>query len=116
MGQSGVPHLGGLDHLISLAVGAMSTEPDADMIGIQGTEDFGKGLGVRGRTVVTHHLTALDALAAEPDHGQDQEADRCGLLLISEKLHIGEPLGVVDGHMNSVRNRRLSNTLAEGWR
>ena len=35
---------------------------------------LGKGLGDVGRSVVAHHLTALDALSVEPGHGAAQEA------------------------------------------
>lgn len=72
------------------------------MLELEDAAGLGKGLGDVGRTVVAHHLTALDALAVEPGHGAAQEADRSGLLLISKNLHIGEPRGVVDGHVDPV--------------
>jgi hypothetical protein len=43
---------------------------------------------------------ALQALAVEPGHCPAQETDRCGLLLVRQHLHVGEPRDVVDRHMN----------------
>ncbi len=63
---------------------------------------FGKGLGDVGRAVVTHHLSALDTQAVEPGQCTAQEADRCALLLIGKHLDIGEPCGVIDGHVDPV--------------
>jgi hypothetical protein len=47
-------------------------------------------------------LAALHALAVEPGHSPAQEADRCGLLFIRQRFHVGEPRGVVDRHMDAV--------------
>jgi len=63
---------------------------------------LGKRLGDVGRVVVAHHLTAIHVLAVEPGHCSAQEANRCGLLLVSVNLHIGEPCGVIDGHVDPV--------------
>jgi len=76
--------------------------PGADVLELEDAADLGKGLGDVGRAVIAHHLTALDALAVEPAHSPAQEADCRGLLLVSENLHIGEPRGVVDGHVDPV--------------
>jgi len=69
---------------------------------LEDAASIGKGLGDISRAVFAHHLTAFDALAVEPGHGPTEEADCRGLLLVSEDLHIGEPCGVVDGHVDPV--------------
>jgi len=92
----------GLDEPLGLAVGARRVGPDADVLELEDAASLGKALGDVGRAVIAHHLTALDALAVEPGQGPAQEADRSGLLLISENLHIGEPRGDVDGHVDPV--------------
>jgi len=114
-GQPGVPLLGvlerhrigpflaeRLDEPLGLAVGARRVGPGADVLELEDAASLGKGLGDVGRAVIAHHLTALDALAVEPGHGPAEEADCRGLLLVSENLHIGEPRGVVDGHVDPV--------------
>ena len=92
----------GLDESLGSAVGSWRVRPGADVPELEDSAGFGKGLGDTGRSVVTHHLTTFDALSVEPGHGPAEDADRRGLLLVSQNVHIGEPFGVVDGDIPSV--------------
>jgi hypothetical protein len=47
-------------------------------------------------------LPAFDALPVEPSHSTAHKADGRGLLLVCEHLDVGEPCGVVDGHVDTV--------------
>ena len=73
--------------------------PGADVLEPQNAAGLVKRLGGVGRAIVAQHLTAIDALAVEPGHCSAQEANCSGSLLVSENLHIGEQLGVIDGHV-----------------
>ncbi len=63
---------------------------------------LGKAPGPVGRTLVRHQLVALHALAVEPRHSPAHKADRRGLLLVRQYLHVGQPRGVLDGDMHTV--------------
>ena len=41
-------------------------------------------------------------MTVEPGQCPNQETDRCALLLIGQHLDVGEPWGVVDGHVDPV--------------
>jgi len=92
----------GLDEPLGHSVRAWRVRPGADVLE---AEDSGRPcecVGKVGRAVVAYDLTAIDSLAIEPGQCSAQEANGCGLLLVSENLHIGRPCGVIDGHVDPV--------------
>ena len=91
-----------LNEPLGLVIGLWRVGPGADVLELEDGAGFGKGLGDVGRSVVAHHLTTLDAMTVEPGQCPNQETDRCALLLIGQHLDVGEPWGVVDGHVDPV--------------
>lgn len=48
--------------------------------------------------MIGEDTAAGDALCAEPSHSPGQDADRGGLLLVGQHLHVRQPRGVIDRH------------------
>jgi len=92
----------GLNEPLGLAVGARRVRPGADVLELEDAASLGKDLGDVGRTVVAHHLTALDALAVEAGHGPAEKAYCRCVLLVSENLHVSEPCNVIQLHMGLI--------------
>jgi hypothetical protein len=72
------------------------------VLAAQGLAGLGKVARDVSRTVVRHDLPTLDVLAIEPSHSPAQVTNRRGLLLVRQHLDVGQPRGVVDGHVDTV--------------
>src|SRR4029077_17162914 len=86
----------GLDEALGLAVGARRVGPGADML----EAGLGTGRpGVKGpvgRAVVGHDAFDGDAETGEPIERAAEESDGAFLLLVWQKLGVGQARGVVD--------------------
>jgi hypothetical protein len=72
------------------------------VLAAQGLAGLGKVARDVSRNVVRHDLPILDVLANEPSHSPAQVTNRRGLLLVRQHLDVGQPRGVVDGHVDTV--------------
>ena len=99
----------GLSEPLGLAVGTWHVEQGADVR--KDAAGFGKGLGDVGRSVVAHHLTTVDAISVEPGQCPTQEADRSNNQLFGKRLDVGEPCGLVDGHVDPVVSNASKSAL-----
>lgn len=64
-----------------------------------GLEGRSQGPAFVSGAVVSHDPLDRDAVAGELGSGADQEGDGALLALVRQELDVGEPAGVIDGHV-----------------
>ena len=89
-----------LDEPLSLAVGPGCVGLGAARLEIHCTAGFSPFTRAIGGAVVGEDTTAGDPLLAEPAHSPRQEADRGGLLLVGQHLHVSQASGVIHRHVD----------------
>jgi len=90
----------GLDEPLGFAVGPWRVWLGADRLEIQGPTGFAPVTRAVGRAVVRKDPVAGDSLLVEPTHSSSQEANRGGLLLIGQHLHVHQARGVIHRHVD----------------
>src|SRR5690606_33938607 len=92
----------GLDEALCLAVGARCVWPGSDMAKAGLGEQRLEGVTAIGRAVVAHDPLDADAVRLEEGQGPAEEGAGALLLIVGQKLGVGEPRGVVDSDVQAL--------------
>src|SRR5712691_2935723 len=91
-----------LDEALRLAVGARRVGPGAEMAELGALAGRGEDVGEVAGAVVGHKAADPDAVAAKPGQGAPEKPHARDALLIGQDLDVGQPGGIIDGHVHEL--------------
>src|SRR5262245_52193295 len=91
-----------LDEALGLAIGARRVRPSARVPESRALAGCRKDVGAVARAVVRHEPPDADAMAPKPGEGAPEKAHARDPVLIGQDLDVGQPGGIIDGHVHEL--------------